>query len=467
MGRSTAAFYVAYFESLVLSVCGYLLITSTFGGLVDYSALQRWGVDTQLILLCVTVVLQLLVGGKVKTEDVGNGDKPDDDDKDDGKEKATNLLGGITASLANVYCSLCFSIFAVFIVLLAQSSATTAPVSEVLTKHDGAFWYFHPSDVLQEMCGNGVWKHTLFVMPNVSTGLGGFEVLLASYGECLNNKTKELVRGVCHSGQGCITDTGNLTSYFSDDVSLYIRSSTGDAVHLVFGASYAESHDVSLGHAIPILGAISFATILAFISVVLLVSCYTAYSSTGMGVYCPLFISRHSLIASNGMVVFGIPMMHQMYGNCRDPFNPSVVAEMIGMFFFLSFGLFADLLISAIIPDDTYHELIEIVWTIFIAAIPVVVSFTHSIEITVASILLFATTLLVLLVTNLEKLQDNVLGFIAKQINNVAAMPQKAEYTDPSEIVGFGKGMKNRALFDDTDWNVKFYNSKVPRSKDS
>jgi hypothetical protein len=52
------------------------------------------------------------------------------------------------------------------------------------------------------------------------------------------------------------------------------------------------------------------------VSVLLLLSMYTAYSSRVSGRPCPLFLSPDALLTCNIVVCFGIPYMHDAYGQC-------------------------------------------------------------------------------------------------------------------------------------------------------
>jgi hypothetical protein len=71
----------------------------------------------------------------------------------------------------------------------------------------------------------------------------------------------------------------------------YLQSDRSDTVQMVFGNSYAASDTEASITTQSVSGSVSFALIWAFISVMLFVSCYAAYSSTTEGEYCPLFLS--------------------------------------------------------------------------------------------------------------------------------------------------------------------------------
>jgi hypothetical protein len=251
MGRSSTSFYVAYFESLILSVCGFALLSGLLQGNRDYSGLQRWAVDAQFFFFCATLLLQLLLSGIVKENNVDGVD--------------------LLASVATAYCSLCFMIFLVCLLMFVQSTVASDSVRGYVTNPNG-MWYFYPADISVADCTKGYWSDIAFNTQNLPGGT-------VTNGIACLNSSRVLYRGV-HQFPDNIT---NGTLYFQSDKS--------DAVQSVFGSSYAASSDANAITTQSITGSIAFAFVLAFISVTLFVSCYAAYSSTAVGKYCPLFLS--------------------------------------------------------------------------------------------------------------------------------------------------------------------------------
>lgn len=84
---------------------------------------------------------------------------------------------------------------------------------------------------------------------------------------------------------------------------------------MVAGTSNAAS-DYNTATTPPVIGSVSFAFVWAFVSVLLLLSMYTAYSSRASGKPCSLFLSPNALLACNVVVCLGIPSMHHVYGQC-------------------------------------------------------------------------------------------------------------------------------------------------------
>ena len=248
MGRTATGFYVAYFESLILSVCGFFLLSGLLRESNNYSSLQWWAVDTQFIFFGFTLVLQLLLSGIVK-EDVGG-------------------MSSLLASAANAYCSLCFMIFLVFVLMFSQSTVASDSVRNFATSPH-CVWNFHPANMQDSNCTNGTWRETAFIITS-STPSNGIK--------CLHSTTR-LYRDL------------HQFSSISTNGTWYFQSERSNAVQMVFGNSYAASSDQHLITAQPIAGSISFALVWAFMSVTLLVACYAAYSSTVVGQYCPLFLS--------------------------------------------------------------------------------------------------------------------------------------------------------------------------------
>jgi hypothetical protein len=263
MARTTTAFYVAYFESLIISVCGFVLLSGLLQGNSDYSSLQRWAVDAQFFFFCGTLLIQLLLSGIAKRVEV-----------------TTDLL----SSVANAYCSLCFMIFSVCVLMFAQTSSGSSQIVEHKFINPNGAWYFHPQNCTYGT--NGTWSN------------------------------------LRSSGAMCTMNTTVLTDAFKDfsnssTSSHFFQSDRSDAVQMVFGNSYASSDSASAITTQSTTGSISFAFVLAFIAVTLFASCYAAYSSTAVGTYCPLFLSSRSLGACNGVIVLGIRnATHHVYGEC-------------------------------------------------------------------------------------------------------------------------------------------------------
>ena len=192
MARSSTAFYVAYFESLIISVCGFVLLSGVLQGNNDYSSLQRWAVDAQFFFFCGTLVLQLLLSGIVKDKDVQGTEE----------SKYTWTVSALLPSVANTYCSLCFVIFLTCMLMFAQISTASDSVQSWVTAPNG-IWYFHPANISVSDCTNGTWTDVVFNVTNVPNGTGTNGTV------CLNN-TRALHRGV-HRFEDNIT---NGTLYF-------------------------------------------------------------------------------------------------------------------------------------------------------------------------------------------------------------------------------------------------------------
>jgi hypothetical protein len=269
MTRTSTAFYVAYFESLIISVCGFVLLSGLLQSSGDYSSLQQWAVDGQFIFFSVTLVLQLLLSGIVKEKDVKGVDDA---------EGMADLL----APVANAYCSLCFLIFLFCMLMFAQSYVASDSVQSWVTAPNG-IWYFHPANISSSNCTLGTWSDVVFDGNDTNKTM------------CLNT-TRVLYRGV-HE--------------FSDNITngtLYFQSEKSDAVQIVFGSSYASSGSLDGITTPSITGSISFAVVWAFVAVTLFVSCYAAYSSTAVGKYCPLFLSSRSVLSSLSCLVLKAPL---------------------------------------------------------------------------------------------------------------------------------------------------------------
>ena len=264
MSRSRTAFYVAYFESLVVSVCGFVLLSGVLRGTSDYSSLQQWAVDTQFFFLCGTLVLQLLLSGIVKAKEIKGDEK-------ENENQATSGVSDLLAPVANAYCSLCFVIFLVCMVMFAQISAAPNTVRSWVTAPNG-MWYFHPTNISNSDCTTGTWSDVAFDISNVVNGT-------RMNGAVCLNQTRILYRGV-HQFPDSITNG-----------TLHFQSQKSDAVQMVFGNSYAASADPSAITTQSIAGSIAFGFVWAFVSVTLFVSCYASYSSTPEGDYCPLFLA--------------------------------------------------------------------------------------------------------------------------------------------------------------------------------
>jgi hypothetical protein len=250
MSRTSTAFYVAYFESLIISVCGFVLLSGVLQGNSDYSSLQRWAVDSQFYLFCCTLVFQLLLSGNAKAKHLKGAESDED----------TGGVVDLLAAVATAYCSHCFMIFLVSVLMFAQTTVASNSIRSWVTAPTG-MWYFHPENISISDCTKGTWSDVVF---NITNGTVCF------------NETRVLYRG---------------EHQFPDNITngtLYFQSPKSDAVQIVFGNSYATGGDPSIIVTQSITGSISFACVLAFISVTLFVS---AYSSTEVGKYCPLFLS--------------------------------------------------------------------------------------------------------------------------------------------------------------------------------
>jgi hypothetical protein len=245
---------------LVLSVCGFVLLSGLLQGNTDYSALQRWAVDAQFVFLCITLVFQLLLSGNTKEQDVGGVKRVD-------AAVATDLLSPV----ANAYCSLCFMIFLVCVLTFARSTLASDAIRSWVASPNG-MWYFHPANISVSDCTNGTWSDVIFNITNVANDT-------ATHGIGCLNSSRVLYSGVHHFANNITNGT------------IHFQSDKSDAVQLVFGSSYAASDSASAITTQSITGSVAFALILSFISVTLFVSCYAAYSSTAMGQYCPLFLA--------------------------------------------------------------------------------------------------------------------------------------------------------------------------------
>jgi hypothetical protein len=339
------AFYVAYTESLIVAVCGYMLLNGIMRGNEDYSGLQRWGVEVQFGLFCVTFVLQILLSTIAKDE------VPEE--KEEKEDMKIPFSKNLHAYIANSYCSACFLIFLVFLLMFSKSMAVEKePMLNIAMTSRGGDWYFHPANVTRSECNTGEWRETIF---QYSNGIA-----------CLDNHTRQLVKGIHEFNQSI----PNATWYY--------QSGWSNTVQIVSGKSHAAGRDENTVTAPPIGGSIAFGCIWAFVSLSLLLSCYTAYASTPPGEYCPLFLSPQALTGCNLAVVIGIPNLHAVYAECVDPSRG--VLELIVLLLCVFFG--DDVLKFLLSRVTTYPNahLMSTLWSVVFIATPVFIAYSRQVH---------------------------------------------------------------------------------------
>lgn len=178
MSLVTSSFYVSHIETLLFSGCGFLLLFAVLRNHQDYSALQQWATNTPFYLFVGTVVLQLLLSTSLEEVEV------EDESSEAAERKSVNQkTQEAMSALATAFCSVCFLVFVVLLVMFARS-LPSGPNGQAVTQmillppNRSAYWYFHPANVSNETCDDGVWKTTLY--KNTT---------------CFNNQTDRLVRG--------------------------------------------------------------------------------------------------------------------------------------------------------------------------------------------------------------------------------------------------------------------------------
>jgi hypothetical protein len=140
----------------------------------------------------------------------------------------------------------------------------------------------------------------------------------------------------------------------------------------------------------PIAGSIAFAFIWAFVGVMLLVSCYTAYSCRMPGRKCPLFLSPTTLIACNSIIVWGIPSIHQVYGQCMA-LTTGLAAPILIMCIWLLVVFWGNEVFFFIAKSFLLHEMdvkqeqrwygyISTAWELAMIFIPVVVAYDQRLD---------------------------------------------------------------------------------------
>jgi hypothetical protein len=194
MSGNLGTFYVSYVESLVVSLCGFLLLSGVFHNNQDYSSLQQWALETQIVFFSATLLVQV----------IWHTLPP-------GSEFSRLLpLGSL---VADAYCFLCSLIFVVLVLMFSRSMVSEqTPISISMMLPLRGMWYFHPhSPNSTHPCEYpGTWKETVYK---------------SSSNTCLGNQTDWL--------RNQFPDNTNGT--------LYYQSERSDTVQLVSGNSYAAS----------------------------------------------------------------------------------------------------------------------------------------------------------------------------------------------------------------------------------
>jgi hypothetical protein len=315
MGKG-AIFYISHIESLLLTTVVYMILSPLLTPNQDYSSLQEWGLNVQFWGFVVTILLQLILRGNTSEEDTSRE--------------------YLSAALSNTYCSLCCMIFLFMSILFAQSLVGSPfPVRHfgVVPGNNGS-WYFHPTNLTQNTCTNGTWQTTRY------------RDLTKEY-PCLDNNTKYLITGVHQYSE-------NITATW------FYQSDLSNAAQVVAGASQAGSGDMDQASTPPMGGSISFGVVWAYVSLMLLLSCYTAHSSITAERYSPLFLLPRALIVYNILIVVGIPHMFKVYAECLE-------GSIISMFVYLGITLFGDdimLLLLSLYRTKTRDELSKLVPTL-------------------------------------------------------------------------------------------------------
>jgi hypothetical protein len=317
-------FYVAYVESLIVSGCGYLLLNGVLQGSQDYSALQQWVVEMQFVMFGATFVLQLLLSSVVGLESQEKENDEDDEYKEDDQVQTEDQKGdqmqNVLGAVANAYCTLCFMTFLLIIGMFSRANITSATLRHTITPKGSGVWYFHPI----ETCSSGIWQQYPWVNNTQLTGDT----------TCLTNHPKYLTLGLGQTMDDFKNDT-NVT-----DALWYVMNEWSHTIQMVYGNSYAASEDENAVTSPPIAGVISYAVIMAFQSVILLLASYAARSSTPRGTPCLLFLAPRSIIVCNGFLLLLVNDMYNVYSKCHV-FNDGI--QVVTMFFYLLGVLFGDI----------------------------------------------------------------------------------------------------------------------------
>jgi hypothetical protein len=252
MPRSVISLYLANFESIVIGVFFTIICYNTIALSADYTAITKWVVDSNLVILITSSVIQFAILALEKEE-------PEEDVKEESIKKiapertsdaAKNNLDALYKSLmsvGNVYCATTFCITLYYVIFFIQA---------------------------------------------------------VPFGHLLDDTPR-------------IREHSNGAEYSSSDKSAWTHAVLGTVWNL---NSTTPDVYVADGASLHITGSIFFGVVLAYSSVVFVLSIYCAYSSTPVGEYNPLFLDVRSLNITNAFITFGMhPVVKNIFIGCGSP----------------------------------------------------------------------------------------------------------------------------------------------------